>query len=189
MRIAWIAVVIACGGSSSAPVAPAPPPAPVVEPKPPSDPIEQALGEMEGLRDKMCACTDKACTDRVETDRRAWRDAMRERFRDSKVEPSEAQEKRGDTSEKAYRDCRRKLRGPGASIADAMVKMVEFKDKMCVCKDKPCADKVVDEMSKWSQEMAANADPDTKASDDDIKKMQEVTEQFTNCATKAMTPP
>jgi hypothetical protein len=38
--------------------------------------------------------------------------------------------------------------------------MSEFKDKMCVCKDKACADKVVDEMTKWSSEMAKNADRD-----------------------------
>jgi hypothetical protein len=185
----WIAVLlIACGGSSSAPVTPPATPAPVVEQKP-ADPIEQTLVEMDGLRDKMCACTDKACSDRVEVDRKAWRDTMRERFRNDKLQPSEAQEQRGNTSEKAYRDCRKKLRGPGTSMADAMAKMGEFKDKMCVCKDKPCADKVVEDMTKWSQEMADSADPDTKVGDDDIKKMRDVTEQFTKCATKLMTGP
>ena len=184
----WIVVVLmACGGSSSGP--PPATPAPVVAPKPPADPIEQTLVEMEGLRDKMCACTDKACTDRVEGDRKAWRQAAAERFKDGKLQPSDAQETRGDTAEKAYRDCRRKISGPGPSMADAMAKMVEFKDKMCVCKDKPCAEKVVEDMTKWSQEMAETADRDTKVGDDDIKKMQDVTEAFTKCATKLMAPP
>jgi len=188
MRIAWIAVVIACGGSSSAPVAPPPAtPAPVVAPKP-ADPIDQALVEMEGFRDKMCACRDQPCSDKVEADRKAWGEAMRERFRDSKLQPTDDQDKRGNTAERAYRDCRKKLAGPGTSIAEALVKMAEFKDKMCVCKDKGCADGVVDEMTKWSQEVAARADRDTKVSEDDVKKMTEITEAFTKCATKLLSP-
>jgi len=182
-------VLMACGGSSSAPVTPPPAtPAPVVAPKP-TDPIDQTLVEMEGLRDKMCAFTDKACSDRVEVDRKAWRNTMRERFKDDKVQPTDAQEQRGNTAEKAYHDCRKKLRGPGTSIAEAMGKMTEFKDKMCVCKDKACADKVVDDMTKWSQDMAENADADAKPTEDDVKKIQDVTEQFTKCATKLMSPP
>lgn len=70
---------------------------------------------------------------------------------------------------------------------EAMAKMGEFKDKMCGCKDKACADKVQDEMNKWSAENAKNAgDKPEKPSDEDMKKMTEVGTKYGECMAKAM---
>jgi len=70
---------------------------------------------------------------------------------------------------------------------DAMAKMGEFKDQMCACKDKACADKVQESMNKWSAENAKNAgDKPEKPSDEDMKKMTEVGTKYGECMTKAM---
>ena len=70
---------------------------------------------------------------------------------------------------------------------DAIAKMTDFKDKMCKCADKACADKVTEEMTKWGQEAAkAGADKQEKISEEETKKMASVTEEMTKCMTKAM---
>ena len=75
---------------------------------------------------------------------------------------------------------------PG-SFQGVMVKMAEFRDKMCVCHDKTCVDAVTDEMTKWSVEVANRAPNDAKPSDEQIKEITAVTEDFAKCMTAAMT--
>jgi hypothetical protein len=74
----------------------------------------------------------------------------------------------------------------------AMAKMEEFTEMMCACRehDTACAQKVTDEMTKWSMEMARNAGderPDD-ISPDDAKRMADITKKMGECAMKAMTP-
>jgi hypothetical protein len=82
-------------------------------------------------------------------------------------------------------------RGPDPdSFEDMMSKMGEFRDKMCVCSDKTCADAVTDEMTKWSVEMAKRADKSVKAStptDDQMKEMTAVAQDLSKCMAAAMT--
>ncbi len=90
--------------------------------------------------------------------------------------------------------CKKKADG---GAAEAMGKMVEFKDKMCGCadkKDKDCAQKVTDDMTKWAQDSAKTMDKNVKPTEADMKKMEEVGKQLGECTTKAMmadmgTPP
>ena len=90
----------------------------------------------------------------------------------------------------SFTGCKKKG-GSGEAIA----KMTEFSDKMCKCADKACADKVQEEMNKWSADQAKNASGDkaAKMSDEDTKKMTEATEKYGKCMMKAMgggdTPP
>jgi hypothetical protein len=86
----------------------------------------------------------------------------------------------------SFAGCKKK---GGAS--DAIAKMSDFKDQMCKCADKACADKVTEAMTKWGTEAAkeASADKDAKISEEDTKKMASVTEEMTKCMTKAMMPP
>lgn len=71
---------------------------------------------------------------------------------------------------------------------DAIAKMTDFKDQMCKCADKACADKVTEQMTKWGQDMAKEGgDKAAAISEDDTKKMAAVTEEMTKCMTKAMT--
>jgi hypothetical protein len=70
---------------------------------------------------------------------------------------------------------------------EAMAKMGEFKDQMCACKDKKCADGVQDAMNKWSAENAKNAgDKPEKPDEETMKKMQDVGTKYGECMAKAM---
>jgi hypothetical protein len=77
----------------------------------------------------------------------------------------------------------------GGDAAEAVTQMTKFKDEMCACKDKACADKVQESMTKWSTDMAAKAGDkkDQKPDEATMKKMTEVGTQYGECMTKAMT--
>jgi hypothetical protein len=75
-----------------------------------------------------------------------------------------------------------------SGAGDAIAKMTDFKDRMCKCADKACADKITEDMTKWGQDMAKEGGDKAGAiSEDDTKKMAAVTEEMTKCMTKAMT--
>lgn len=70
----------------------------------------------------------------------------------------------------------------------AILKMTEFRTRMCECKDKACADKVQEDMTAWAQQMAKDA-PTAKSqqpSEDQIKKMTEAATLYSECMVKAM---
>src|SRR5712671_4503487 len=77
----------------------------------------------------------------------------------------------------------------GGAAAEYLSKMEGFSKSMCDCKDKACADKVNDDMTKWGQEMAKNAKPgDTSEKPDPemAKKSADVMTKYTECMTKMM---
>ncbi len=47
------------------------------------------VGKAKELRDKMCACKDKACTEAVEKEVDAWGKSMEGKFKDPKDIPAE----------------------------------------------------------------------------------------------------
>lgn len=76
--------------------------------------------------------------------------------------------------------------------AEAMAAMQGFTDQMCACKahDTGCAQLVVDDMTKWSHEMArkaGNQKPDDLTSDE-VHRMTDLTKRMSDCAVLAMTP-
>jgi hypothetical protein len=73
----------------------------------------------------------------------------------------------------------------GAS--DAIAKMEGFQKQMCDCKDKACADKVQEDMTKWGTEAAKTANKDDKPDPDMVKKSGEIMTKYTECMTKLMT--
>jgi hypothetical protein len=82
----------------------------------------------------------------------------------------------------------------GGGANDSIAKMEGFQKAMCECKDKACADKVQDDMTKWGTEMAKTAKPaDDKPDPEMVKKSGEIMTKYTECMTKlmtaAMTPP
>jgi len=73
----------------------------------------------------------------------------------------------------------------GGDTGAMMAKMTEFKDKMCACADTACAQKVSDEMTKWSQEQIKGGAP-PKMSEDDTKKATQIATDMGACMQKAM---
>jgi hypothetical protein len=72
------------------------------------------------------------------------------------------------------------------SANEAASKMEGFAKSMCDCadkKDKACGDKVQDDMTKWSQEMAKSAGKDTDSKPDPelMKRMTDATTKLGEC--------
>jgi hypothetical protein len=80
----------------------------------------------------------------------------------------------------AVTGCKKKAGG------DVIAKMETLQKSMCDCKDKACADKVNEEMTKWGTEMSKNAKPGDKPDPDMAKKSADVMTKYTECMTKAM---
>ena len=81
--------------------------------------------------------------------------------------------------------CKKKSADSGG---DMTAKMTEYKNQMCACKpgDKVCADKVNEDMKKWSEQHAKSGEH--KADPEMAKKMEPITKEFGECMMKAMTP-
>jgi hypothetical protein len=74
----------------------------------------------------------------------------------------------------------------GASGAVAM--MEKFSNSMCACKDKACADKVNEDMTKWGTEMAKNAGAnyDERPDPELARRSADIMTRYTECMTKLM---
>jgi hypothetical protein len=70
--------------------------------------------------------------------------------------------------------------------AEAVAKMDQFAGKMCACKDKACADKVQDDLTKWASEMAKKG-TGNKPSEDLVKKSSDIMKRYADCMTKLLT--
>jgi hypothetical protein len=77
--------------------------------------FDQAISDMESLRDRMCGCTDKACVDQVDADFKEFRKGMREKFtKDDDKAATEEQVRKAKDADRAFGDCRAKHRGSAA---------------------------------------------------------------------------
>ena len=73
------------------------------------------------------------------------------------------------------------------AVSDIVANMSAFKDQMCMCKDKACADHVQDDMMKWASAMAKDTKAD-KINEDDTKRVTELATQFSDCYAKLAAP-
>jgi hypothetical protein len=151
---------------------------------------DQAISEMGGFRDQMCKCTDKECADKVHADYEKagekYKDAFGEQVSKEKMEAMEK-------VEKEYRDCRNAKKGGTGEVEEAIVTMVQMTDKMCACADKPCAEKVNDEYTKWGQEMMEKRTLKQKqgqatetATGDNAKKIADTMKRYSECMDKTL---
>ncbi len=76
----------------------------------------------------------------------------------------------------------------GGAAGEAVAKMESFQKAMCDCKDKACADKVNEDMSKWGSDMSKNAGAgkEDKPDPDLAKKSADIMTKYTECMTKLM---
>ena len=67
--------------------------------------------------------------------------------------------------------------------------MCRYRERMCGCKDKPCADSVNEDFTRWMQRMAKEAG-DRKPrpfTEDDAKQMADNATKYQDCYTKVVT--
>jgi hypothetical protein len=153
--------------------------------------VDQAISDLSELRDQMCKCTDKACADKIQTEFRE----IGKKYKDSEEDFKNASKDKQDEFDKiesAYRDCRKKARSSGkGGGTQAMAMTTEFRDRMCACADRACADSVDTNYQKWVKEhlTATVEGPEAEPpSAEDTKKMTEATTAYFDCMTKASKP-
>jgi hypothetical protein len=66
---------------------------------------------------------------------------------------------------------------------EAIAKMTEFRDAMCGCTDKACADRVTDDMAKWS--LANPHDSADKLDEADTRRLADISAAYAQCSAKA----
>ena len=121
--------------------------------------LRAGVGSLEsGLkkyRTKMCACKDTACADEVQKDYKDWTRSQR----DAAEKLSRSERRPLDDIDDEIKACRRKLRDGDAAEQgrEAIAKMEEFRNQMCRCTDKPCADRVSRAMQDWATSMSSKA--------------------------------
>lgn len=75
-----------------------------------------------------------------------------------------------------------------SKAAHTIAQMAAFRDDMCKCATKACADKIAEKMVEWAQRMAAGgAQSSQKLSEDETRHMTDITAAMTTCMTTAMT--
>lgn len=67
-----------------------------------------------------------------------------------------------------------------------MQAMERFVEDMCSCSDSPCAQRVVDEMTRWSQDQAKASQEPPPLSEEDTKRATEMAERMGQCMQNAM---
>ena len=127
--------------------------------------------EFSEMRDKVCACKDYACAEKLKDDFKSDRG---KEFKKEMKELSDKEKDKIDAIEEEIKVCEKKLAGEGQLTA-----MTQFKDKVCACNDKACADKVMQEMSVWSR-----SQDNDKMPDDIMKKAATIGEEMSKCISK-----
>lgn len=151
------------------------------------DPFDNALVDLEAFKTRMCACKDKPCADRIQADISAWRRAFSSRTGTAK--PTTLQDARGKAIDKEVKACRQTAEaGTGSATAgdkiDAVIaKMAMFKDGVCACKDKPCAEKVKTELVAWQKTLEKEL-ADAKPTKDQDAKFDQLDKAFAACVDK-----
>ncbi|HEX4449781.1 MAG TPA: hypothetical protein VH143_02870 [Kofleriaceae bacterium] len=69
----------------------------------------------------------------------------------------------------------------GPSVDSMLVKMSEFKDKICACPDQTCVEGVSDEMKKWTDDLKQQGVKDPRLNDDQTKRATEIGEALGKC--------
>lgn len=71
-----------------------------------------------------------------------------------------------------------------ADIAAAITQLGEFRDQMCACADKACAEKIEQTLSEWGQAMAAKFSEQPDLSDEQEQAFMVAATEFSTCAHK-----
>jgi hypothetical protein len=64
--------------------------------------------------------------------------------------------------------------------------MERFADDMCSCADSACTQRVVDEMTRWSQDQIKSGRETPQMTEEDTKRAAEIGERMGSCMQRAM---
>jgi hypothetical protein len=128
--------------------------------------------EFNSIKDKVCACKDAECASTLKAEFKA---SPRSKQIKKQIKAlSKSDQDKLETIEDEIKACEQKLGGE-----EQLEAMVQFKDKLCACNDKVCADKVTQEMTVWG-----NSNKDAKLSDEDMQKASAIGDEMGKCVTR-----
>jgi hypothetical protein len=73
----------------------------------------------------------------------------------------------------------------GSKADEAIAGLKKYKDKMCACSDKDCAEGVDKEMRDWRKDMKKDMKGEDKPSDSVLKEINELQSEYQACYGKA----
>ena len=66
-------------------------------------------------------------------------------------------------------------------VAATLAKLRQFSDDMCRCKDRDCADRVVDEMTSWAQDLASADQAHPRVNSAEDAEAKAATDRVSRC--------
>lgn len=72
----------------------------------------------------------------------------------------------------------------GSKADNALSDLEGFKDRVCACKDKECADGVKKDMREWKKKMRDEGIKKSELTDDQKKRAKEIDKEMDSCAEK-----
>ncbi len=156
--------------------------------------LATAVTEMQGFRDRACACADLTCAAAVKAELQSWAKAQAARFKGQPTAVTE-QQQLGKLAAEAGA-CLQQLAAPKAKVdpahvdalvTEAIVAMTGFRDQACACHDPTCAQAVGQAMLDWASKNAMKL-KDAVPGDQQRNAMQDVSDEVQACLRTANAP-
>ncbi|CAN5913224.1 hypothetical protein BH11MYX2_BH11MYX2_09450 [soil metagenome] len=144
---------------------------------------DEIIGTMTTLRDQACACKDAECSRRASKAQADWGYGLAASMGgDPETDPSVDAALLPITA--AFDACADAEVGTEAVVA----RIAQFRDEVCACTDKACAQNESDQLNAWNVELAKRAPAASPPDETQMKAMTDASKAYADCAAKLMTP-
>jgi hypothetical protein len=83
----------------------------------------------------------------------------------------------------------READAPTSHAPLAIAKLGEYRDAICKCADKACANRMLEEMTQWAQQMAKQHPNEPHMTEAEIQRAKEISDALVKCMTAVMNKP
>ena len=149
------------------------------------------LDTLTKFRQRMCACSDGECSRHVFDALTTWSQNVA-KLNKPMPKMTDADNKKANSIGEEIGRCMKRATpagstaSSGTSAREAIAKMASFKDEMCSCTDTACAQRVSDDMARWSQEQAQQHGPAASMSPEETQQTTQLGEAMGKCMQRAM---
>lgn len=147
---------------------------------------EKLLVDLAGVKDKACACTDKACFDKAVEDGNQFNARLDDLYEDETKVPPEVKVQI-DTIQKQVEECAVKIGGEtpafDPAVAAVLAEFDALKEEICKCADKACAETAMNKGEALEDKLKA-ASPGATIPEAVVARMQEVESAVNDCVSK-----
>ncbi len=147
---------------------------------------EKLLVDLAGVKDKACACTDKACFDKEVAAGDQFNARLDDLYADETKVPPEVKVQI-DTIQKQVEECAIKIGGEtpalDPAVAAVLAEFSALKEEICKCADKACAETAMNKGEALENKLKA-ASPGGNIPEAVVARMQEVKTAVNDCFAK-----